>query len=557
MNDDDRQPANAIDRRAFVGATIAGAIAARRGEWDSAHSAPHSAELQVPSFALEELTIDELQTRLQRGSETSQSLVRQYLARIDAIDQRGPAINSVIELNPDALATAAQLDGERKAGKVRGPLHGVPVLIKDNIDTADKMHTSAGSLALAANIAARDSWVAERLRAAGAVILGKTNLSEWANFRSTHSTSGWSGRGGQTRNPYALDRTPSGSSSGSGSAAAASCCAAAIGTETDGSVTSPAAAAALVGIKPTVGLIGRSGIVPIAHSQDTAGPMARTVRDAAILLGALTGIDPRDSVTRASTGHSRTDYTAALDPNGLRGARIGVARKRFTGYSSETDKVFAHALDLMKQHGAAIVDPADIATAGQTDDSEFDLLLYEFKADLDAYLRPLAPNVAVHSLADVIAFNTKNAARELRYFGQEIMEQAVKKGPLTEKKYRDELAKNRRLMGAQGIDATIAKYKLDAIVAPTQGPADLIDLVNGDAGGRASFTSPAAVAGYPHVTVPMGFVRGLPVGLSFVGGAWSEATLLKLAYAFEQAGPARRKPTFAASADVGDTRRGM
>ena len=557
MNDDDRQPANAIDRRAFVGATIAGAIAARRGEWDSAHSAPHSAELQVPSFALEELTIDELQTRLQRGSETSQSLVRQYLARIDAIDQRGPAINSVIELNPDALATAAQLDGERKAGKVRGPLHGVPVLIKDNIDTADKMHTSAGSLALAANIAARDSWVAERLRAAGAVILGKTNLSEWANFRSTHSTSGWSGRGGQTRNPYALDRTPSGSSSGSGSAAAASCCAAAIGTETDGSVTSPAAAAALVGIKPTVGLIGRSGIVPIAHSQDTAGPMAHTVRDAAILLGALTGIDPRDSVTRASTGHSRTDYTAALDPNGLRGARIGVARKRFTGYSSETDKVFAHALDLMKQHGAAIVDPADIATAGQTDDSEFDLLLYEFKADLDAYLRPLAPNVAVHSLADVIAFNTKNAARELRYFGQEIMEQAVKKGPLTEKKYRDELAKNRRLMGAQGIDATIAKYKLDAIVAPTQGPADLIDLVNGDAGGRASFTSPAAVAGYPHVTVPMGFVRGLPVGLSFVGGAWSEATLLKLAYAFEQAGPARRKPTFAASADVGDTRRGM
>ncbi|HSQ29919.1 MAG TPA: amidase [Gemmatimonadaceae bacterium] len=557
MNDEDRQPANAIDRRAFVGATIAGAIAVRHGEWHSAPGAPHSIELQVPSFALEELTIDELQSRMQRGSETSQTLARQYLARIDAIDQRGPAINAVIELNPDALAIAAQLDAERKAGKVRGPLHGVPVLIKDNIDTADKMHTTAGSLALAANIAARDSWVAERLRAAGAVILGKTNLSEWANFRSTHSTSGWSGRGGQTRNAYALDRTPSGSSSGSGSAAAASCCAAAIGTETDGSVTSPSAAAALVGIKPTVGLIGRSGIVPIAHSQDTAGPMARTVRDAAILLGALTGVDPRDSATRASAGHSRTDYINALDPNGLRGARIGVARKRFTGYSSETDKVFAHALDLMKQHGAAIVDPADIATAGQTDDSEFDLLLYEFKADLDAYLRPLAPNVAVHSLADVIAFNTKNAARELRYFGQEIMEQAVKKGPLTEQKYRDELAKNRRLMGAQGIDATIAKHKLDAIVAPTQGPADLIDLVNGDAGGRASFTSPAAVAGYPHVTVPMGFVRGLPVGISFVGGAWSEATLLKLAYAFEQAAPARRKPTFAASADIGDTRRGM
>jgi amidase len=557
MNDADKPSTNAMDRRAFVGATIAGAIAARHGEWDPASDAPHSAELQVPSFALEELTIDELQTRMQRGSETSQSLVRQYQARIDAIDQRGPAINSVIELNPDALAIAAQLDAERKAGRVRGPLHGVPVLIKDNIDTADKMHTTAGSLALAANVAARDSWVAERLRAAGAVILGKTNLSEWANFRSTHSTSGWSGRGGQTRNPYALDRTPSGSSSGSGSAAAASCCAAAIGTETDGSVTSPSAAAALVGIKPTVGLIGRSGIVPIAHSQDTAGPIARTVRDAAILLGALTGVDPRDSATRASAGHSRNDYAAALDANGLRGARIGVARKHFTGYSTETDKVFAHALDLMKQHGATIVDPADIVTAGQTDDSEFDLLLYEFKADLDAYLRPLAPNVAVHSLADVIAFNTKNAARELRYFGQEIMEQAVKKGPLTEKKYRDELAKNRRLMGAQGIDATIAKHKLDALVAPTQGPADLIDLVNGDAGGRASFTSPAAVAAYPHITVPMGFVRGLPVGISFVGGAWTEATLLKLAYAFEQAAPARRKPTFAATADVGDTRRGM
>jgi amidase len=281
------------------------------------------------------------------------------------------------------------------------------------------------------------------------------------------------------------------------------------------------------------------------------------VRDAAILLGALTGMDPRDPATRGSAGHSRTDYTVALDANGLRGARIGVARKRFTGYSSETDKVFAHALDLMKQHGATIVDPADITTAGQTDDSEFDLLLYEFKTDLDAYLRPLAPSVAVHSLADVIAFNTKNAARELRYFGQEIMEQAVKKGPLTEKKYRDELAKNRRLMGALGIDATITTHKLDAIVAPTQGPADLIDLVNGDAGGRASFTSPAAVSGYPHVTVPMGFVHGLPVGISFVGGAWSEATLLKLAYAFEQAGPARRKPTFAATADVGDTRRGM
>ncbi len=493
---------------------------------------------------------------MRSGGESAASLVKQYLARIDAIDQKGPAINAVIELNPDALAIAAQLDAERKAGKLRGPLHGIPVLIKDNIDTADKMHTSAGSLALADNIAARDSFVAERLRAAGAVIIGKTNLSEWANFRSSHSTSGWSGRGGQTHNPYSLDRTPSGSSSGSGAATASNCCTVAIGTETDGSVTSPSAASALVGIKPTLGLIGRSGIVPIAHSQDTAGPMARTVRDAAILLGALTGVDPRDDATKASAGHSRTDYTSALDRDGLRGARLGVARKHYTGYSPDTDKVFEQALALMKQHGAVIVDPADIATAGQTDDSELDLLYYEFKADLDKYLGALQPNVTVRSLADVIAFNTKHASRELQFFGQEIMETAVKKGPLTEKKYRDELAKNRRLMGAQGIDAAIAKYKLDAIVAPTQGPAWLIDLVNGDAGGGGSFTAPAAVAGYPHVTVPMGQVRGLPVGLSFVAGAWTEATLLKLAYAFEQAAPARRKPTFETTVALGDTRRG-
>jgi amidase len=549
--DDDREPA--LPRRTFIGASVAGVIAARHGRFELGGERTPA---QTPSFALEELTIDDLQSRMKSGGETSASLTRQYLDRIDAIDQRGPAINAVIELNPDAMSIAAQLDAERKAGRVRGPLHGIPVLIKDNIDTADKMHTSAGSLALAGSIAARDSFVAERLRAAGAVIIGKTNLSEWANFRSTHSTSGWSGRGGQTRNPYALDRTPSGSSSGSGSASAASCCAVAIGTETDGSVTSPSAAAALVGIKPTVGLIGRSGIIPIAHSQDTAGPMARTVRDAAILLGALTGVDPRDSATRASAGHSLTDYTAALDRNGLRGARIGVARKRYTGYHPETDKLLAAALDLMKQHGATIIDPADIATAGKTDDSEFELLLYEFKADLDAYLGQLPSSAAVHSLADVIAFNAKNAGRELRYFGQEIMEQAEKKGPLTEKKYRDILASNRRLMGAQGIDATVTKHRLDALVAPTQGPAGLIDLVNGDPGGGGSFTAPAAVAGYPHVTVPMGFVRGLPVGLSFVGRAWSEATLLKLAYAFEQASPARKKPTFAPTADVGDTRRG-
>jgi amidase len=558
----DNETDSDMSRRAFVTTTVAGAIA-----FDgtlSAHGARLRASLTQTSpdgtapapFALDEATIDGLQAKMKSGAESSQTLTRQYLARIDAIDQRGPAINAVLELNPDAMAIAAQMDAERRAGKVRGPLHGIPVLIKDNIDTADRMHTSAGSLALANNIAARDSFVAERLRAAGAVIMGKTNLSEWANFRSTHSSSGWSGRGGQTRNPYALDRTPSGSSSGSGSAAAANCCVVAVGTETDGSVTSPSAAAGLVGIKPTLGLISRAGIIPIAHSQDTAGPMARTVRDAAILLGALTGVDPRDAETSNSAGHALTDYTSSLDRNGLRGARIGVARKHYTGYSVETDKALTHALDVMKQHGATIVDPADIETGGQTDESEFDLLLYEFKTDLTAYLSQLKPNVRVRSLADVIAFNKANASRELKYFGQEIMEQAQAKGPLTEQKYLDELAKNRKLMRDDGIDATLTKYKLDAIVAPTQGPAALIDLVNGDPGGGGSFTAPAAVAGYPHVTVPMGMVRGLPVGISFVGTAWSEPTLLKLAYAFEQTGPARRAPTFAATAQIGDTRRG-
>jgi amidase len=560
---DDRDDQHTVSRRGFVGSTIAAAAALGCGKLDAATNAQigvantANAQKQVPAFALDELTIDALQARMKSGQDTAQSLVQQYLTRIDQIDQRGPAINAVIEVNPEAFAIARLRDEERRAGKTRGPLHGIPVLIKDNIDTADRMHTTAGSLALAAHVAAKDSWVAERLRTAGAVIIGKTNLSEWANFRSTHSASGWSGRGGQTHNPYVLDRSPSGSSSGSGAATAANCCAIAVGTETDGSVTSPSAASALVGIKPTVGLIGRSGIIPIAHSQDTAGPMARTVRDAAILLGALTGVDPRDIATRDSAGRSQTDYTTSLNKDALRGARIGVARKRYTGYSPETDKVFAAALDLMKLHGATIVDPADIETAGKTDDSEFELLLYEFKTDLNAYLAGVEPTVGVRSLADVMAFNTRNAPRELRYFGQEIMEQADKKGPLTEKKYRDDLANNRRLMGAEGIDATITKYKLDAIVAPTQGPAWLIDLVNGDAGGGGSFTAPAAVAGYPHVTVPMGQVRGLPVGLSFVGRAWTEATLLKLAYAFEQAAPARGRPTFLDTVALGDTRRGM
>jgi amidase len=546
-----KQEPRGVSRRNFVGTGVAAAVAiTTQGRYAAAPSTGDTVEpSQVPDFALDEVSIDELRTRMQGGVTTARAIAEQYLARIDALDKRGPAVNAVIELNPDALATAAQRDDERRAGRIRGPLHGIPVLIKDNIDTADRMKTSGGSLALADNVAAKDACVAERLRAAGAVILGKTNLSEWANFRSTHSSSGWSGRGGQTRNPYALDRTPSGSSSGSGTGAAANFCAVAIGTETDGSVTSPAAAAALVGIKPTVGLVGRSGIIPISHIQDTAGPMARTVRDVAILLGALTGVDPRDAATQASRGHALTDYTTALNRDGLRGARIGVVRKHFSGYHPATDKVFESAIDLMRQHGAIVVDPADIVTAGQFDDPEFEALQYEFKAGLDGYLRGTSNSVPVHSLADVIAFNNRTSVGEMQYFGQEIMEMSVKKAPLTDAKYLALRARIHRLAVTEGIDATMAKHRLDALVAPTQGPAWLIDPVNGDAGGIVSFTGPAAVSGYPHITVPMGFVRQLPIGLSIMGRAWSEAMLLKLAFAFEQAAPARRKPRFAPTAD--------
>ena len=547
------QDQTGVSRREFIGATVAAATAATAPIGRHADSPPPGATTALPDqdFALDEITIDELRARMRAGALSARAIAEQYLARIDALDKRGPTVNAVIELNPDALAIAAACDADRAAGRSRGPLHGIPVLIKDNIDTADRMKTSGGSLALADNTAVQDSWVAARLRAAGAVILGKTNLSEWANFRSTHSSSGWSGRGGQTRNPYALDRTPSGSSSGSGAATAANFCAAAIGTETDGSVTSPSAAASLVGVKPTVGLVGRSGIIPISHVQDTAGPMARTVRDAAVLLGALTGVDPHDAATQTSRGRAVTDYTTSLEPGALRGARLGVVRKHYTGYHPATDRVFESALDLLRRHGATVVDPADIATAGKFDDAEFEALQYEFKADLDRYLAGVPRSVPVHSLRDVIAFNSSHAAGELKYFGQEIMEMSVGKAPLTDARYLALRAKTRRLAAAEGILATMTKHRLDALIAPTQGPAWLIDLVNGDAGGIASFTGPAAVAGYPHVTVPMGFVRGLPVGLSFVGRPWSEPRLLACAYAFEQAGPARRKPGFAPSADAG------
>ncbi|MFL5605239.1 MAG: amidase [Gemmatimonadaceae bacterium] len=541
-----------LSRREFLGTATTAAVVAGipsiHSNAESARGRPLSVPA-VPAFELEEKTIAELQAGMQSGQYSARSLVAQYIARIDALDRQGPVLRHMLEANPEALPIADMLDAERKAGRVRGPLHGIPILVKDNIDTADRMSTSAGSLALAGSRAARDAFVVERLRSAGAVILGKTNLSEWANFRSTHSCSGWSGRGGQGRNPYALDRTPSGSSSGSAGAVASGYCAVAVGTETDGSVTSPAAACSLVGMKPTVGLVSRSGIIPIAHSQDTAGPMARTVADAAILLGALAGVDPRDVATRSSTVAANTDYTRFLDAGGLKGARIGVARKEFTGYNRATDAAFETALSAMKDRGAVLVDPADIATLGQFGDAEYEVLLYEFKADLETYLRGLPAGARVRTLDDLIAFNRAHAAEEMPYFGQEIFELAAKKGPLTSPAYRKALAKCRLLSRTRGLDATFAKHGLDALVAPTQSAPALTDLVNGDPNGPSS-TSPCAVAGYPAITVPMGYTFGLPLGITFMGLAWSEPTLLKLAYAFEQATKVRRAPRFLPTAEL-------
>jgi amidase len=499
-------------------------------------------------FELDEITIDDLQKAFQSGQYSSRSLSEKYLARVAEIDKAGPRVNAVIELNPDTLQIADALDQERRSKGPRGPLHGIPVLIKDNIDTSDRMNTTAGSLALLGSRGApNDAFVAAQLRKAGAVILGKTNLSEWANIRSSHSTSGWSGRGGLTRNPYALDRNPCGSSSGTGAAVSANLCVAGVGTETDGSVVCPSSANGLAGLKPTVGLVSRSGIVPISHSQDTAGPMARTVRDVAILLGVMAGADPLDPVTADSQGKVAPDYTKFLDPAGLKGARLGVVRK-YCGFNDAVDQLMDTLVGEMKRAGAEIVDPADIPTIGKFDESELTVFYYELKADLAAYLARRG-NTSVKSLKDVIVFNERNRDREMPYFGQDIFLKSEQKGPLNTKEYLDALALNQKLSRAEGIDFIMDKFKLDALVAPTAGPPWLTDLINGDhaAGGSSSA---AAVAGYPNINVTAGYLWGLPVGISFFGRAWSEPTLLKIAYSFEQLTKARQKPRFLPTIEI-------
>jgi amidase len=539
------------NRRRFLWTGLCSAVAAATvpslgsANEDRPTTAPGSS---VKPFELDELTITELQAGMGSGKYTARSLTDKYLERIEAIDRRGPVLRSVLEVNPDAVALAAALEKEREEKGPRGPLHGIPILIKDNIATADRMDTTAGSLALVGCRPPKDAFVVQRLRQAGAVLLGKTNLSEWANIRCSYATSGWSGRGGLTKNPYALDRNPSGSSSGSGVAVTANLCAAAVGTETDGSIVSPSSVNGLVGIKPTVGLVSRTGIIPISHTQDTAGPMARTVRDAALLLGVLAGLDPDDKATAAGEGKFAVDYTKYLDPNGLKGARIGVARNYF-GFHDAVDAVMAAALEALKRSGATLVDPAELPNMDKVSDPETVVLLHELKAGLNAYLAGLGPKARVRSLKDVIAFNDRHRQQEMPSFGQDRFVKAEALGPLTSQVYQEALATCRRLTRTEGIDAVMDKHRLDALVAPTEGPAWLTDLVVGDRILSSSSTA-AAVAGYPSITVPAGSVFGLPVGISFFGRAWSEPTLLKLAYAFEQATRLRRPPRFLPTADL-------
>ncbi|HXI50416.1 MAG TPA: amidase [Candidatus Saccharimonadales bacterium] len=530
-------------RRAFLRRTLAGLIAA--GGCPSFFPAPacaSGATKAVKPFALDEITFAQLQAGLASGRFTARSLAKQYQSRIQALDRRGPALRSVIELNPDALQLAAALDEERRGRGPRGPLHGLPILVKDNIATHDRMMTTAGSLAMKGSLAPEDAFLVQRLRSAGAVLLGKTNLSEWANFRGSRSISGWSGRGGQTRNPYVLDRNPSGSSSGSAVAVAANLCAAAIGTETDGSIISPGSACGIVGLKPTVGLISRSGIIPISSSQDSAGPMTRTVTDAAVLLGILAGADPRDSATQAAAPHTHADYTAFLKPGGARGLRIGVLRKSFAG-ASRVEPIMERALAALKEAGAVLVDPVEIPRPKQLGEVEYEVMLYEFKAGLNAYLAGLGDRAPVRSLKELIAFNEEHAQEELRWFGQETLKQAEAKGPLTDAAYRDAVATCRKLGRDEGIDAVMDDKKLDAFFASPGGPSGVVDPLYGNRGTGGS-TAPSAVAGYPVLTVPAGLVEELPVGVAFFGRAWSEPVLLQIGFSFEQATRQRRAPRF-------------
>jgi len=493
------------------------------------------------TFEYNEATIAELQEKMENGELTAKALTEKYLARIEAIDKNGPTLTSVIEVNPDAVSIAGRLDQERQNGNVRGPLHGIPIMIKDNIDTADKMMTTAGALALEGNIARQDAYIVQKLREAGAVLLGKTNLSEWANFRSTRSSSGWSSRGGQVKNPFILDRNPCGSSSGSGAAASANLCTITIGTETNGSIVCPSSSNGIVGIKPTVGLWSRSGIIPISFTQDTAGPMTRTIRDGAILLGALTGQDPKDEKTQLSVGKSYTDYTQFLDANGLNGARIGIYRD-FMGFHEEVDKILEQNFELMKSKGATLIDLEEIEEWQGLGNAGYQVLLYEFKDGVNKYLETASPSTGVKTLADVIAYNKNNKDRAMPYFKQEILETAQEKGDLNTPEYLEAVKKTVE-QSRKGIDRVMRENRLDAILGPTGGPAWCTDLINGDHFGGGS-SSPAARAGYPNITAPAGFVHGLPVGLSFFGGAFTEPTLLKIAYAFEQASKHRKAPGF-------------
>jgi amidase len=489
---------------------------------------------------LEQLNLAQFEAEGGAAPWSSHGLTAAYLARIEAIDRHGPHLRAVIEVNPDALSIARSLDRERQIRRLRGPLHGAPILLKDNIDTGDALHTSAGSLALMDSRPQGDAFIVRRLRAAGAVILGKTNLSEWANYRSKHSSSGWSGRGGLTRNPYALERNACGSSSGSAVAVAADLAFMAVGTETDGSIVCPASVNGIVGIKPTLGLVSRTGIIPIAASQDTAGPMARTVADAAALLSVLAGYDPEDPATLPLRDHAPTDFTAGLSPDALKGVRVGVLRE-YAGFQDDTDARFEEALGTLRSLGAILVDPVGIPTKGKFGDDESTVLRYEFKDGINRYLasrRGPGPK----DLAALIAFNETHRAQEMPWFGQDIFLRAQLAGPLSDAAYLEAHERARRLAGPEGIDAALAKDQLDVLVAPTMGPAWVTDLIDSDNSVGGDITEPPAVAGYPHITVPMGMVHGLPVGLSFVGTAWSDAALIGYAYAYEQATHLRRAP---------------